>query len=88
MKLWATLSRIGDLFRYLRTWRKRRLYQQWVEKAGLPSEAIPREEFGAHIIREKEERDKQRLPLPILYILLGACLVVLCAILILLIIQS
>ena len=91
MKLWTVLSKANDIFKYLRTRRKRRLYKQWVEWADLPSEAVPQEEVESHIIREKEEKEekeKKQLQLPILNMLVGACLVILCAILILLIIQS
>jgi hypothetical protein len=35
---------LAFLFNYLNKDRKRRLYQQWVDSAELPPEAIPREE--------------------------------------------
>jgi len=61
------------------------LYQQWVEKADLPSEAVPKEEFAGDII---PKGDKEHSHLPLLYMLLGASLVVLCLGLVLLIAYS
>jgi len=44
------LSKASDIFRYLKTRRRRRLYQQWVERAQLPPEAVPREEFAEDVV--------------------------------------
>ena len=67
------------LFKYLQRWRKERLYQQWVEKAGLPPEAVPKGDITPKI-------DKLRLGA--LYILLGVSLMIFGLGLILLIMQS
>ena len=89
MRIWAVLSDISSLLKntltYLRRRKKRRLYQQWVEQSGLPPGAIPQEEVAEERILKI---DKQQLLLTILYILLGACLVILFVGLILLIIYS
>ena len=65
--------------------KKRRLYQQWVEQAGLPPEAIPEEEAAGDIIPKIK---KEKLHPNITYILLGAIIVLLCAVIIILIIQT
>jgi hypothetical protein len=56
-----------------------------VERAQLPPEAVPREEFAEDII---PKIDKKQLRLPMLYMLLGASVVILCVGLILLIVYS
>ena len=84
MKLGAVVSKANDILRYLRRRRKAKLYQQWVEKADLPPEAVP-EEFAKDII---PKMDKEQLRLRMLYMLLGASLVILCVGLILLIVHS
>ena len=83
--LFNTIRVVNSIVKYLRTWRKRRLYQQWIEKAGLPSEAIPKEEFAVDIIPKIDEKQPR---LTLLYMLLGASLVILCGALVLLIVQS
>ena len=85
MKLQIVLSKAHEIFRYLKTRRRSRLYKQWVERAQLPPEAVPREEFAEDII---PKIDKKQLRLPMLYMLLGASLVILCVGLILLIVYS
>ena len=65
--------------------KKRKLYQQWVERASLSPDAIPREEVAEDMI---PQIDKQQSRLNLLSILLGISLVVLCAGLILLIVYS
>ena len=85
MKLRVILSKANDILKYLRTWRKRRLYKQWVKMAGLPPEAIPHEEVTGGIIPEMGER---QLRLTILHMLLGASAVILGIGLILLIVHS
>ena len=86
MKLRIALSKtsslIDNISSYLQRRRKGRLYQQWVERAGLPPEAIPQEEVAEDII---PKIDKEQLRLPILFMLLGASLVILCVGLVLLI---
>ena len=75
MKPMVIFSKVGDLFKYLKTWRRRRLYNEWLERGELPPEAVPREELDEDII---PKIDKGKLHLPILYIILGASLVILC----------
>lgn len=79
------LSKASDIFKYLRTRRRRKLYKQWIEKAQLPPEDVPREEFAEDIVPKIE---KKRLHLPMLYMLLGASLVILFGGLIALILHS
>jgi len=71
----------------MQTRKKRKLYQQWIDKAGLSPEAVPQEEVPEDLIPEIGIGKKQ-LRLPILYMLLGACLVILCVGLILLVVYS
>ncbi len=85
MKLWTVLHKANDVFKYLRTRRKRRLYQQWVDKADLAPEAVPPEEVAEDII---PKIDTKQLRLRMLYILVGFSLGILCMGLILLIVQS
>ncbi len=85
MKVQAVLSRASDFFKYLRTWRKRRLLQQWVDRAGLSPDAIPPEEVVEDIT---PEIDRKQLRLLILYILLGFSVGILGTGLILLMVQS
>ena len=89
MKLRIALSKASSLLNnissYLQRRRKGRLYQQWVERAGLPPEAIPQEEVAEDII---PKIDKEQLRLPILFMLLGASLVILCVGLVLLIVYA
>jgi len=89
MKLKTALSKVSSVlsntFNYLRTRRERRLYQQWIEQADLPPEAIPREEAT----RETAPRiDRKRLRMYTLFTLLGAALAMACGGLILLIAHS
>ena len=85
MKLWTA---IVDVIKYLASWRKRKLYQQWVEMAELPPENITHEDIREHIVREKEEKTDIQLGLKPLYIMQGAGLILVSAILIILIVQS
>ena len=85
MKIGQVFSKVGNILKYLRRRREKRLYQQWVERAELPPEAIPQEKVAEEII---PKIDKNRPPLNILYILLGVSIVFLGTGLILLIIQS
>ncbi len=89
MKLKTVLSKansvLSNTFNYLRTRRERRLYQQWIEQADLPPEAIPREEAT----REAAPRiGQKRLRMYILFTLLGAALAMACGGLILLVARS
>jgi len=82
------LTAIVNVIKYLASWRKRKLYQQWVEMAELPPENITHEDIREHIVREKEEKIDIQLGLKPLYIMQGAGLILLSAILIILIVQS
>jgi len=72
--------------KYLRRRKKGKLYQQWVDMANLPPDAIPREKVTEDKI--VSQTDKQQSHLTILYILLGIALVVVCTGLILLLVYS
>lgn len=73
------------MLKYFQRRKKKKLYRQWVERANLSPDAIPREEVAEDMI---PQIDKQQSHLPILYILLGVAVVVLCVGLILLIVYS
>lgn len=88
MKLETVLSKVGNVIHYLLSGRKRKLYKQWVEMAELPPEDIPGEEVVSRIAEEEEEKDETQLRLTALFMMQGATLVLLLAILILLIVQS
>ena len=88
MKLWAVLSKINELFDNPQARRKRSLYKQWVEMEDLPHEVVVQEEAAAHTTKVEEVSERKQLDLPILYIMQGASLLLLCAILIILIAQS
>ena len=85
MKLWTALAKIHNLLGYMQRRKKKRLYKQWIERADLPPEAMPKEEFAEEQISEV---DKKQLYRRLLYILLGVFLVVLCVGLILLTMHS
>ena len=84
MKFWEVLSKAGNILKYLRRRRKEKLYHQWVERSGLPPEALPQEVAGD--ITPKMDGKKRHLY--ILYVLLGVSIVLLCLGLILLAMQS
>ena len=94
MKLWAVLYKINELFDNPQARRKRSLYRQWVEMEDLPHEVVVQEEAAAHTAEVEEVSERKQLSLqmpiqmPILYIMQGASLLLLCAILIILIAQS
>ena len=75
------------MLKYLRRRKKRKLYLQWVERANLSPDALPREEVAEDMVA-MPQADKQQSHPTILYILLGVALVVLCAGLVLLIVYS
>ena len=85
MKLGIALAKANQILKYLRTRRKRRLYQQWIKRADLPTEAVPEEEFTQDIT---PKIGKEQLRPRLLYVLLGASLVMLCIGLISLIVHS
>jgi len=74
--------------KYFRRREKRKLYRQWVERASLPPDAIPREKVPEDRIPQADKADKQQSHLNLLSILLGITLVILCAGLILLMVYS
>ena len=71
------LRKVANLLSYLQRRGRKRLYQQWVEKAGLLPEAVP-----------LEVQHLRELRLPLLYVFLGASALILCLGIILLIIHS
>jgi len=73
------------LLKYFKRRRTEKLHQQWVERAGLPPDAIPREETAENMMPPE---DKPQSRLNILSILFGVALVILCAGLILLMVYS
>ena len=81
MKLWTVLSKAYNLLGYLQQRKKKRLYKQWIEKAGLSPGAMPEGEVGRDKIPEVDKKH-------ILYIMLGVSLVIFCIGLILLIVHS
>jgi len=85
MKPQTVLSKASDILKYLRTRRKRRLYQQWVERAGLPPEAVRQEEVAEHVVPEIDKWERRQ---PLMYMLLGACILILLVGLILLIVHA
>ena len=64
---------------------KDKLYEQWVKHGDLSPEAIPQKESPPDVPvgREKNERG-----LPVVYILLGVSILILCIGLVLLLVQS
>ena len=92
MKLGKALSKVSgilDPLKYLRRRRKGKLYEQWVQRADLPPEAIPRKKV-VEDVTPKIERERLQQPTlyVLLYVLLGASMAVLCMGLVLLIVQS
>lgn len=80
-----TNSILSNILNYWQRRKKGRLYQQWVERADLSPEAVPEEKVPQDII---PKIDKEQLRLPILYMLLGASILILFVGLILLIVPS
>ncbi len=83
------------MLKYFQRRKKRELYRQWVERANLSPEAMPREEVAEDRISHRQRQlisqdtvGKQQSHLTILYILLGVALVLLCAGLVFLIVYS
>ena len=74
------VSSINKIIKYLITWRKRRLYKQWVEASSLPPETIA-DELG---IDANSEIIWKKFKLFLLYTILGAAALLLFAGLILL----
>ena len=80
----SSIRVINRIIKYLRTWRKRRLYQQWIESGDLSRKDIP-QEISQDIV---EKIDTEQLRLPTLYVILGASLVILFVGLVILIVHS
>ena len=72
--------------RYLRRRKKRKLYQQWVDMANLPSDAVPRERVAED--RMAPQTGGQQSRMTVLYILLGIAIIVLFAGVVLLFVYS
>ncbi len=70
---------------YLPKWRKRRLYQEWVDKSELPPDAVPREDFAGEIAPGIGRGQFRR---NLMFILLGAFLVLLIEGIVLLVMYS
>ena len=74
--------------------RKEKLYRQWAEHSELPPEAIPQKEAPTNKGAQNEEAPPDKstwhfeLHFNPIYILLGACIILLLAVLIFLIAQS
>jgi len=75
------------MLKYLQRRKKKKLYRQWVERANLSPDALPREEVAKDRI-EMPQAGEQQSHLTLLYILLGVAVVVLCAGLVILIVYS
>ena len=87
MKFQYVISKINDILTYPQRRRKKRLYQQWVDRAGLPPEAVPEEEKATDKITiPKIDKDKLGKRAP--YLLLVALAVIIIVLLIILIINS
>ena len=92
MKLSAVFSKLSSILNTLNYFprrRKEKLYEQWVQRADLPPEAVPREKV-AEDVTPKIEKERLRQPTldVLLYVLLGVSMAVLCMGLVLLIMQS
>ena len=79
------LSKTKQILKYLMTMRKRRLYKQWVEAAGLPPEAIPQDELAEGII---PQIDWKQFRLILLYVLMGVSVLIVFTGVILLLLHS
>ena len=58
MNLAEVLRKANEMIAYVRTRKKRKLYTQWVERAGLPIQALPGETLGVSLTGRKGERSK------------------------------
>ena len=76
------------MLKYFRRKKQRDLYRQWVERASLSPDAIPREEVAEDMIPQVDKADKQQSHLNILSILFGISLLILCTGLVLLMVYS
>ena len=85
MKIGDVFSTARNIIKYFQTRKKRKLYHQWVERDGLPPDAVPQEEVAVEIAPKLDER---KLNLYLLYLVLGALILLLILVLILLIAQQ
>ena len=78
------LTRIYYVFKYLKSGRKRKLYKQWVETTDLPLDAIPKE------LAEDAQYEAawKQFKLFLLYVLLGAAVIIVVSGLIIIILRS
>ncbi len=77
MQFQLILAKIRGILKYPQRRGKQRLYQQWVERAGLPPEAVPEEEVAEDIIPKVDKKvDKIKLNQKAPYILLGAVTII------------
>ena len=67
----------GSIFGYLQRKKATRLYQQWVDKEGLPPEEIPHEETYETGTTRVQDIDRGLILLPVRFILLGGSLIAL-----------
>lgn len=79
------ISILGNILGYLPRWRKRRLYQEWVDRSDLPPDAVPREEFVGDIT---PRIGRVRFSRNLMFMLLGAFLVLLIEGIVLLVMYS
>ena len=63
------------MLNYFRKKREKKLYQQWVERASLSPDAVPRQEEDEDMMPQVSSGQKSRLNL--LYILLGVATIIL-----------
>ena len=49
------------MLKYFQRKRKEKLYQQWVERSSLPSDAIPREEVAEDMIPQVDKQQSRLL---------------------------
>ncbi|MFC1860453.1 hypothetical protein ACFLYC_02635 [Chloroflexota bacterium] len=56
--------------KYLRKRKKEKLYQQWVDMANLPTDAIPRQDIAENRMTQMHKPERQQSNLPVLIILL------------------
>jgi hypothetical protein len=77
------------MLKYLRERRQRRLFREWVNRAGLDPEEIPEEEEAEEpALPVEQERQYQRLYQHLPYVLLGFLLGVVCTSLALVVVRS
>jgi hypothetical protein len=77
------------MIKYLQRRKKKKLYQQWVERANLSPDAVPPEEVAEDgVVMPQAGEQQSQSHLTLLYILLGIAVAVVCAGLVILIVYS